>query len=241
MFKEILVNACSELSISLDQDKVTKLLEFYETFKVYKEKINLTAHAREDRIAVEMFADSLIPLSFLRVDPEKSQSCLDVGSGAGFPGLVLKITRPPWSFSLLESSHKKCAFLEDVVHRLHLAGVNVICERAERAGQNINFREQFDLVFCRAVSSFSTVLELVLPFVKTGGTAVFYRGHSAQIEVQETLKTQGGLGGKLAGCYPYRLPEVEKHRYVVLVSKVSQTPSMYPRRPGIPAKRPLTP
>lgn len=241
MFKETLISACSGLNISLDQTKIAKLQEFHETFKVYKEKINLTAHAIEDRIAVEMFADSLVPLSFLRVNTEKSQTCLDVGSGPGFPGLVLKIARPLWPFSLLESNHKKCAFLEEVVNRLHLAGISVICERAERAGQNVNLREQFDLVFCRAVSSFSVALELLLPFVKTGGTAAFYRGHSAQIEAQETLKIQGLLGGVLAGCCPYRLPEVDKLRYIVLVSKVSPTPSMYPRRPGIPAKRPLTP
>ena len=164
---------------------------------------------------------------------------IDVGTGGGFPGLPLLIARPGWRGTLVDAVRKKANALSDILARRTGGRGEALWGRAETLAREEGRRDVYDLAFCRAVGRFSTVMELTLPFLKPGGVLLAHRGHEAPAEAEGGRAAAEALGGRIEELTPYHLPSLDKTRYIVRVVKVSATPPAYPRRDGVPAKRPL--
>jgi 16S rRNA (guanine527-N7)-methyltransferase len=213
-------------------------LEIYNQELVAWNKIhNLTAIREPEQARVKHFLDSLS--ACLVMNGSKRDRVIDVGTGAGFPGLPLKILYPQMQLTLVESIGKKAAFCEHVVAKLGLGGVEVVQMRAEELGRLKAHREQYDWALARAVAIMPVLLEYLLPLVRVGGSVLAMKGESGPAEAQSAESTTKLLGGHLRQLRPITLPGVVEERYLVVVDKVAATPEKYPRRVGIPAKRPL--
>ncbi len=216
-----------------------------EAFRYYVEELlawnrhtNLTAITDLDAIMTRHLLDSLSCLLAIGV-PAGGLKVIDVGTGAGFPGLPLKIVYPVIDLTLLEATGKKTQFLEHVVAELGLQGVTIITTRAEEAGHMPGLRERYDWVLARAVAHLRTLAEYLLPLCRVGGVCLAQKGKGAAEEVQEAAAALDLLGGVLRDLLPVHLPGVEQTHYLVLIDKTRPTPAKYPRRPGMPTKRPL--
>ncbi len=204
------------------------------------QQFNLTA-IQEDALAAEKhYLDSLLPLAQLREAAGGRQALLaDIGSGGGLPALPLAICLPDFSFTLLEATGKKCAFLAETVEKLALANVSVRKLRAEEAGRDPALRAGFDFVTARAVARLPVLLEYALPLLKPGGRFFAYKGAEAGLEVRESSRALAVLGGKISAVHDFTLPLSKEQRTVIQVTKEKKTPDRYPRRPGMPGKAPL--
>lgn len=213
-------------------------LEIYATELVdWNKRYSLTAIHEPELVRVKHFLDSLSAFSALRNTPVAR--VVDVGTGAGFPGLPLKILCPQIQLTLVESVEKKARFCEHIIERLGLERVEIVRERAEIIGQNRRFREQFDWAVARAVALMPILMEYLLPLVRVGGHALAMKGESGPAEIHSADNALDLLGGRLQRLIPMTLPGVVEQRYLVVVDKVAATPEKYPRRVGIPTKRPL--
>ncbi len=239
---ELLTAGAKALQITLKPEHLRAFQLYYDELRAWNEKFNLTAITDYEGAQVRHFLDSLSCL--LALEPGErlaGQSMIDVGTGAGFPGIPLKIICPGLRLTLLEATEKKVGFLRHIVERLGLENVVVLHGRAEELGQNPAHRERYDWTVARAVAEMPILMEYLLPFAKIGGRVLAQKGESAPAEVQRAEWAIQHLGG----C-PRRLVQVELHglaetRYLVLVDKVAATAAHYPRRAGMPAKRPLLP
>ena len=212
------------------------LFEIYrDEIKAANKRINLVSAASEENLEIRHFADSLACLRFIPPGPIR---CIDVGSGAGLPGIPLKIERPEIDMVLLESVRKKVDFLKGVIGKLGLKGIEVVRERAEVLGHDPDHREHYDAAISRASAKFAVALEYALPLVKVGGCAVIFQGASVP-DMDGLADVFDLLGGRVTDIEPYRLEEGGKERTLIRVKKVAPTPADYPRRPGVPKKRPL--
>jgi 16S rRNA (guanine527-N7)-methyltransferase len=213
-------------------------LEYYERELLdWNARFNLTAIDDPEKIRVKHFLDSLTCLIAMRHQP--MERVIDVGTGAGFPGIPLKIACPTMQLTLVESVSKKTAFCQHMIEELKLKGVKVIQERAEVAGVSPEHRQQYDWALARAVASMPVLMEYLLPLVRVGGHALAMKGESAPAETQLAEHAMRLLGGHLRQLVSIHLPGVEEERFLVVVEKRAATPDRYPRRAGIPAKRPL--
>ena len=200
-------------------------------------RFNLTAVRDSNGVQVKHFLDSLTCLLALR--DSSVNRVIDVGTGAGFPGLPLKIACPAMQLTLVESVGKKADFCRHVAKTLALDGVEVVQERVEVLGQQPAHREQYDWALARAVAAMPVLVEFLLPLVRVGGRALAMKGESGPAEAQTAERAMHMLGGHLRQLVPVHLPGVAEERYLVVVDKVAATPANYPRRVGVPAKRPL--
>ncbi|MFC1568198.1 16S rRNA (guanine(527)-N(7))-methyltransferase RsmG [Candidatus Margulisiibacteriota bacterium] len=200
----------------------------------WDQKFNLTAITDPQEIRLKHFEDSL---SLLQIMPLTDQSVIDIGAGAGFPGIPLKIKCPQISLTLVEATKKKVEFLRHIVARLGLQDVKVISSRAEEFGQEQ--KEIFDIAVSRAVAELRVLTEYCLPFVKVGGLFVAYKEEKVEAEVEAARVAINALGGKLKEIKKVRLPDSDIVRSLVIIEKVSPTPHKYPRRAGMAKKRPL--
>lgn len=203
----------------------------------WNDRISLTAIRRPRAIRIRHFLDSLTCAT--ATGPLDDRSLIDVGSGAGFPGLPLKILYPQLRLTLVDSVAKKARFLELVAGELGLAGVTVVVDRVETLGHDPALREQFDWAVGRAVAEMRVLAEFLLPFVRQGGWLLAQKGESAATELAEAAHSLAELGGGAITLTTVQLPETEEAHTLVVVEKNRPTPDRYPRRPGIPAKRPL--
>lgn len=237
---ERLVEGARQLRLTLTDHQVQQFQTYYEQLVEWNRRVNLTGITDYEEVQVKHFLDSLSIV--LTLDEAKQVdgdfALLDIGTGAGMPGIPLKIVHPEANLVLLDSVAKKTAFLEHIVGELRLQGVNVLTQRAEEIGRLPDYREHFDLVVCRAVSQLATVAELTLPFCRIGGLAVIPKKDSIDRELSQASASIGILGGNLKTVHKLTIGGLEQHILVVL-EKTSPTPDTYPRRPGIPAKRPL--
>jgi 16S rRNA (guanine527-N7)-methyltransferase len=220
----------------LNPDRETQLRAYLDAVLRANEQFNLTAVRDPEAAWARHVLDSLEGLSTTLFEGEKK--VIDIGSGAGFPGTVLAIARPQLEVVLLESIGKKCRFLEEAT-ALHAPNARVLCARAEDAGHDEKLRERFDVGVARAVGSLSEVCELTLPFVKTGGSLLLWRGPNAAAEIGEAKKALTMLGGRARVLESYRLPGNDVDYHLVLVEKRKETSSRFPRRAGLPKQKPL--
>jgi 16S rRNA (guanine527-N7)-methyltransferase len=202
-----------------------------------KTRANLTAITGIEAIEIRHFLDSISVLSGVHV-PHGAR-LIDVGTGGGFPGVPLRIVRPDLRLTLLEATAKKIAFLRHVADMLNLPDIHFLNARAEEAGHMPEHRERYDIATARAVAHMPILIEYLLPFVRIGGQCVAMKGASAEREIQEAANALRTLGGQVAQIVPIHLPDVAEPHYLVIVNKVAPTPSDYPRKPGVPARKPL--
>lgn len=203
----------------------------------WNQKFNLTAIRDTEAIRTKHFLDSFSCVLAWGANPP--HHLVDVGTGAGFPGLPLKILYPQMKLTLVESVGKKAMFCEHIVRMLNLENVNVIHARAEDIGQKSEHREQYDWAVARAVANMNILVEYLLPLLKVGGTMLAQKGESGPAEAQSAEKAMKLLGGKLQQVMPVNLPGVADDRFLVLVHKSAATPPKYPRKAGMAAKQPL--
>ena len=215
-----------------------------EAFRTYEHELvewnartNLTAIRGAEEVRTKHFLDSLSCWSVMRQAPPRS--LIDVGTGAGFPGLPLKIFFPSMRVTLVDSVGKKVAFCEHMIEILHLEGAEAVQGRAEDLAQRPEFRERYDWAVARAVAGLPTLAEYLLPFVRLGGSALAQKGESGPAEAQAALPAIALLGGRLRQVVDVQIPGLAEERCLVVIDKVAATPPAYPRRAGVPAKRPL--
>ncbi|MFZ5808689.1 MAG: 16S rRNA (guanine(527)-N(7))-methyltransferase RsmG [Chloroflexota bacterium] len=226
------------LGLQLTPKQVQAFQRYEQLLIAWNQHTNLTAIRQPEMIRIKHFLDSLTCLLAMRDKP--MNRIVDVGSGAGFPGLPLKIVCPSMELTLIESVGKKINFCQTVVEELGLKNVTLLSERAEVAGQNPNHRQQYDWAVARAVAALPTLVEYLLPLVRVGGSILAMKGESAPAEAQQAENAICILGGHLRKLIPISLPKVAEERFLVVIDKVAATPPLYPRRAGIPEKRPLS-
>lgn len=233
---KLLDEGARALGIVLGPYEHQKFQQFAALLENWNKKINLVRFQDKSELARAHFLDSL----WCAVDAcwEGSLRVMDVGSGAGFPGVPLKICFPLLKLYLLDSQHKRCVFLRELIRVLELQNCIVLPLRAEEVGHDVQFRETFDRVVVRALARLPVVLELSLPFLRLGGLLVALKGRDAEGEVRESRRALELLGGEAIKVMRYRLSDGDE-RHVVIVQKARFTPIRYPRRCGVPACRPL--
>lgn len=235
---EKLVQDTRELfNIHLTGRQLMALTTYEKELLDWNQKFNLTAIRDTESIHTKHFLDSFSCVLAWKASPPNH--LIDVGTGAGFPGIPLKILYPNLKLTLVESVGKKAMFCQHIVSVLELEYVEVLQARAEDLGQNSQHREKYEWAVARAVANLNVLSEFLLPLVKVGGRMLTQKGESGPAEAQSAEKAMELLGGKLKQLIPVNLPGVADDRYLVVVDKVAATPPKYPRKPGVPGKMPL--
>lgn len=229
MIKDLLQNYIKDYKITLTENQYEQFKKYFELLVEWNEKMNLTAITDESGVALKHFADSLSLLNF--VDIPQNSTLADVGTGAGFPGVVLKIARPDIKLTLIDSLNKRLVFLNEVCSQLGI-DAELIHSRAEDGARDEKLRESFDFVASRAVARMNVLSEYCLPYVKVGGAFCAMKGAQANEEFKESLNAINTLGGKLENKYFFELPENGGERAIAVVRKVRNTPQKYPRQSG---------
>jgi len=232
--EEILIKGAEQLGLSLSKSQTEKFITYLRDLKAWNKRFNLTALKKDTEIIVKHFLDSLTLCQLFRQVPK---NLVDIGPGAGFPSLPIKIYLTDIECTLIEANGKKISFLKYIIHRLNLKGVFLIKARAEEMARG-DLRERFDLAVGRGVARLNVLLEYALPYVKIGGCMIAQKGKNFQ-EIEEAQKALSLLGGRVTWIKSLKLPFSGEHRNLIMIEKVKSTPLTYPRRPGIPEKRPL--
>jgi 16S rRNA (guanine527-N7)-methyltransferase len=226
----------SSLGITLSFVQLEQFETYYRELVDYNSRVNLTAITEYKDVQVKHFLDSV---SLVLAGIKGDEKILDVGSGAGFPGLPLKILFPDIQLGLLEATQKKARFLSEITAKLGLTGVEIISQRAEDAAQNPLYRQKYTLVTSRAVADMATLAELTLPFCALGGRVIAPKKSDIEEEMDRANTAVKKMGGRVFEVIKIALPGLEDGRKLVVLEKISNTPALYPRRAGIPAKTPL--
>jgi len=235
----LFLKSLARWEINLPEEGLDSFKVYLDELQQWNARINLTALQEPLHIALGHFIDSLAPMTIDEVFKSKHVRAVDIGTGAGFPGLPLKITNPTWAMNLVESVNKKCDFLRSVTSSMELNRVEIVCRRSEEVGREEEHRETYDFAFARALSSLSTLIEYGLPLLKVGGLLVAHRGRTAADEASRVNVALEELGGVIDGIHHYEIPELGGSRALVCVRKMRATSKHYPRRTGVAAKRPL--
>ena len=226
-----------ELGVELSEHQIKQFLKYYELLVEWNEFMNLTAITEYDEVMKKHFVDSL---SLIKTyDIKKSIRLIDVGTGAGFPGLALKIAYPNFKVTLLDSLNKRIKFLDEVIMQLGLTDIETIHGRAEDFAKPDKLREKFDVVVSRAVANLTSLSEYCLPYVKVGGEFISYKSEKMNEEMENAKKAISVLGGKFDRSTEFNLPESDIYRNLVVIKKVKETPKKYPRKAGLPTKEPI--
>lgn len=226
----------TEPDLNLTPAQFEAFAQYADLLYTWNQKFNLTAIRTQEEIWSRHFLDSLTCLRVMR--GITLTNVIDIGTGAGFPGLALKIVRPEMHLTLVETVRKKATFCAEVVRTLGLENVEILTERAEELGQNPAHRAQYAWAVARAVAPLPVLAEYLLPFVQMGGKMLAQKGRESALEIQQAENALATLGGTLEQVMPVTLPDADAHTLIV-VTKTQPTPDRYPRRVGIPTKRPL--
>ncbi|WP_251554408.1 16S rRNA (guanine(527)-N(7))-methyltransferase RsmG [Neobacillus muris] len=226
-----------EKGIVLTEQQLDQFEKYYETLVEWNEKINLTAITEKGEVYLKHFYDSISAAFYF--DFTKPIHVCDVGAGAGFPSIPLKIVFPHLQITIVDSLNKRIHFLNHLADKLNLENVHFVHDRAETFGSNPKYRESFDVVTARAVARMSVLSELCLPLVKQGGHFVALKAVNAEEELAAGKKAIATLGGKLEKKFTFTLPIENFERTVILIHKDKPTPKKYPRKPGTPNKTPI--
>lgn len=241
----LLASGSRKLGLSLNGEQLAQFEQFYQALVAWNDKFNLTAITEYSAVQTKHFLDCLVGLQVLEAElkqPAQTLSqwrCVDVGAGAGFPSIPLKIARPAMQWTLLDGTRKKVTFLTELVATLGLSGVTVVQGRAEELGRQAAYREQFDLVTARAVAPLNVLAEYLLPLARVNGMVLIYKGASAPQEFMAARKVIELLGGETVRLAPVQVPALDEKRFILLVRKVRPTPGLYPRGQGMARKKPL--
>jgi 16S rRNA (guanine527-N7)-methyltransferase len=235
--QELTLHAQHQLGLHLTHSQLSALSLYERELVDWNTRFNLTAIRNPQEIHIKHFLDSLTCVIALRERPV--DRLIDVGTGAGFPGIPIKIIYPKMQLTLVESVGKKAEFCCHIVKLLNMHGVEVVQERAEVLGLNPAYREQYDWAVARAVAILPVLAEYLLPLVRVGGSMLAMKGESGPAEAHSAERALRVLGGHLRQLMPVTLPGVAEERYLVVIDKVAATPDGYPRKVGVPAKHPL--
>ena len=238
-----------ELGLSADDNQTDQFLRFYEMLTETNKVMNLTAITDFQGVVTKHFLDSLSLVKALPGSDEKAsenalpgfagKKLIDIGTGAGFPGIPLKIMFPELEVTLLDSLNKRVEFLNDVIAELRLSSIQAVHSRAEDAGRNSGYREQYDICVSRAVADLAVLAEYCLPFVKRGGFFIPYKTSGADRELENARAAIAELGGSAVKTVHFVLPGGENGRSLIIIEKTGDTPGKYPRKAGKPARKPL--
>ena len=234
---QILEQKLGELGIKQDQNQLERFHKFYQLLIEWNKVMNLTGITEYEDVVEKHFVDSLSIIK--AIDLSRIHTVIDVGTGAGFPGIPLKIAFPHLRVVLLDSLNKRIKFLDEVIFQLGLTEIRTIHGRAEEYARKEEYREQFDLCVSRAVANLSTLSEYCLPYIQVGGMFVPYKSGEIDDEVEQSKKAVRILGGNIKDVMKFELPGTDIHRSFVLIHKEQHTQKKYPRKAGIPAKEPL--
>lgn len=223
------------INVEINDEKILKFYKYMELLIDWNNKMNLTAITEPNDIILKHFIDSIT----IEKNIMKNAKLLDVGTGAGFPGIPLSIVRDDLQVTLMDSLNKRINFLDEVIKENTLKNVDTIHSRAEELGKNKDYREQFDVVTSRAVASLNVLLEYMLPFVKVGGYCICMKGSNIADEVENAKNALTVLNGKIEEVVQFELPGSDYGRNIIIIKKIDKTPNKYPRKAGTPSKEPL--
>lgn len=232
-FNNDLIKKANSIGIEISQKQVEKFYKYMELLLQWNEKMNLTAITEPEEVILKHFIDSLTIIPYLK----EADTVLDIGTGAGFPGIPLKILEENKKFTLLDSLNKRIIFLQTVINELELKNIQAIHGRAEEFVSKE--RETYNIVTSRAVARLNVLLEYMLPFVKIGGRCICMKSFEIEEELKEAKKAIEILGGEIEKIDEITLPNTDIKRKIVVIKKVKNTPSKYPRKAGTPAKEPI--
>lgn len=233
----ILIDGCKQIGITLSEEQISQFIRYYQMIFEKNKVMNLTAVTDWDDVQTKHYLDSLLLQDVINLS--KEMKVLDLGTGAGFPGIPLKIAYPNLEVVLADSLNKRILFLDDVIQELGLKGIFTVHARAEELGRNKEYRESFDLVVSRAVANLSSLTEYCMPFVKVGGTFISYKSADIEKEMKAAQNAIRLLGGRKAEKAIRNLPCTQMERSFVVIRKEKPTPGRYPRKAGTPSKDPL--
>lgn len=234
--RALLAAGCAQLGIDLSEQQQNQFIEYYRILIEWNKVMNLTGITAADEVIQKHFIDSL---AIVKAVPLTRGTVIDIGTGAGFPGIPLKIAFPDLKVTLLDSLNKRIKFLNEVTEQLGLTGIRAIHGRAEDYARQPQYREQFDFSVSRAVANLASLSEYCIPYVKKGGFFISYKSGNIDEELQQAKRAIFLLGGKERQVVKFRLPDSDIDRSLIVLEKVSATPKKYPRKAGLPAKEPI--
>ena len=229
-----LKNKAEMINIYLSDEDVIKFYSYMNLLLEWNEKINLTAITEPNEVILKHFIDSLTILKYIG----KEQTIIDVGTGAGFPGIPLKILDNENNYILLDSLNKRINFLNEVIEKNELKCIKAVHSRVEEAGKDKKYREQFDIVVSRAVAPLNVLLEYMLPLIKVGGIYICMKGSNTE-EIEDSKNALNILGGEIEKIEHIKLPDSDITRNIIVIKKIKNTPNKYPRKAGTPSKEPI--
>ena len=234
-FSKLMISQAEQINIKIDQNQIDKFNYYMKQLIIWNEKINLTAITEEKEIIQKHFIDSLTINNYI----DKNANLIDVGTGAGFPGIPIKIVRDDINVTLLDALNKRLIFLNEIINANDLNGIKTIHFRAEEAGKSKEYREKFNIATSRAVAQLNILAEYLLPFVKVGGKCICMKGNNIKEEVEASKKAIEILGGEIETIDEFYLPNSDIGRSIIIIRKLKNTPPKYPRKPGTPSKEPI--
>ena len=234
-FSKELIEKAKKVNIEIDNKKEEQFYKYMELLLEWNEKINLTAITEPNDIILKHFIDSITINKYI----EQSNSIMDIGTGAGFPGIPLKIMNQNKKITLVDSLNKRINFLNEVCKEISLENIQCIHARAEELANDLKYRENFETVVSRAVARLNVLIEYMLPFVKKGGLCICMKGPNIDGKLEEAKNAIKVLGGKIKSVESFFLPDSDIERNVIIIEKVTETPKKYPRKAGLPSKQPI--
>ena len=234
-FCEKLIDQANKMEILLNEEQQTKFYKYMELIIDWNKKINLTAITEPGEVINKHFIDSISILKQI----ESKDKVVDIGTGAGFPGVPIKIANPSIEITLVDSLNKRINFLKEIIKELDLKGIEAVHARAEEFGQSKAYREKYDVVTSRAVARLNILVEYMLPIVKVGGKCICMKGPESEEEIKEAQKAINVLGGTIKNVEKFSLPETDINRTIIVIEKNRETPETYPRKAGTPTKNPI--
>ena len=234
-FFELMQEYANKLNIKFNEKQQEQFFKYMNLLLEWNEKINLTAITIPNEIILKHFIDSITILKYIPNDIK----LIDIGTGAGFPGVPIKIINNSINVTLLDSLNKRIKFLNEIIHELKLENINATHSRVEEFGRNKLNREKYDIATSRAVASLNILAEYMLPLLKVGGKCICMKGSNIEEEIKNSKKAINTLGGEIEKIETFNLPNSDIGRSIVIIKKIKETPAKYPRKAGTPSKEPL--
>lgn len=234
---DLLEERLKDISIQLDDNKRNQFMEFYKLLIEWNQYMNLTAITEYEEVVEKHFVDSLSIVKAINLC--EKENIIDIGTGAGFPGIPIKIIYPHLKVTLLDSLNKRVKFLNTIIEKLELKNINVIHGRAEDYAKQKEYREKYELCVSRAVANLSTLSEYCIPYISVGGMFISYKSDEIDEELLKSKNAVKILGAKVSDVIRFQLPGTDIRRSFIKIEKIKNTPKIYPRRAGIPGKEPL--